>query len=80
MNSGTRSSAINILFILTLAFYCAAVALACFHIAEPIVDRAWGAFEGVIGALLLILKADNDNHKSDAPPPLARPVDPPQPK
>jgi hypothetical protein len=74
MNSGSRSSAINILFILTLVFYGAAISLSILHVAEPIIDHAWGAFEGMSGALLLILKADSDHPKNPIPP-----VDPAQP-
>lgn len=74
MNSGSRTAAVNILFILTLIFYLAAIGLSMAHVAEAIIDHAWGAFEGVSGALLLILKADSDNHNQNPtqPPPAAK--------
>lgn len=68
MNSGSRSSAINILFSLVLIFYIAAVVLGLAHIQENILDHAWGAFEGTLGALLLILKADSDHPTPPADP------------
>ena len=75
MNSGSRSSAINILFILTLVFYAAAIGLSLAHIADAITNHAWGAFEGTFGAMLLILKADNDHPH---PPPPAEPANLPK--
>jgi hypothetical protein len=74
MNSGSRSSAINILFTLTLIFYAAAIGMSVLHVAEPIIDHAWGAFEGMSGALLLILKADSDHPQNPIPP--ANPANP----
>jgi hypothetical protein len=78
MNSGSRSSAINILFTLTLIFYAAAIGMSILHVAEPIIDHAWGAFEGMSGALLLILKADSDHANPQNPIPPANPANPTQ--
>lgn len=55
-----RCNPVLILVILTVIFCAAAVFLGYIHAAETIVDRMWGAFEGVLGAFLLILKADSD--------------------
>jgi hypothetical protein len=46
------------------------------HVAEPIIDHAWGAFEGMSGALLLILKADSDHANPQNPIPPANPANP----
>lgn len=76
MNFTSTNPAIRILFSLTLLFYATAVALSMFHAPDPVTNHAWGAFEGVFGALLLMLKADN----SHSTPPLVPPAGPAQSK
>lgn len=67
MNSGSRSSAINILVGMTMLFFAAAVTLSMMHVADGLTNHAWGAFEGMSGALLLILKSDSDHHDPTPP-------------
>lgn len=70
MNTGTRTAAINILFALDILFFATAIALSLMASSAGVADKAWEAFAGANGALLLILKADNDNP--------TQPVDPAQ--
>jgi hypothetical protein len=63
INMGNRTAAIAILVTLELVFFTTAVLLA--NHGAQIADKVWEAFTGLNGALLLILKADADSHKSN---------------
>ena len=69
MRSDTRSSATNMLFLLVLMFFSAAIGLSYMHAVPAVLDRAWGAFEAVLGALLLILKTDAERPPNPTLPP-----------
>lgn len=54
-----KPSPVWILLSLDVLFFAAAVGLSIWH--QSVADKAWEAFTGINGALLLILKADNPN-------------------
>lgn len=61
-----KPSPVWILLGLDVLFFAAAVGLSMWH--QGIADKAWEAFTGINGALLLILKADAPNPSQPANP------------